>query len=322
MKKRLSMNRGELDEIGESAKRRKHEIPIVLERNKQIRSFKNTHRSFQTGFQLLAFCIHPTRHLIAVCGYILTSKECYTHIYTVEGYLVTKFRIYKVGVNSRYNVKGRICFSDNIAMIAAISYTELIRLNGYNAKRVEISHSCVFDCDGNDYLYLWNNSDISVYSHEVEKTRVFTAYDHQGTPIAVAIRGDTMAVLNAEPQDTENKLPFVCTTRPDKRNISVLTFSISNEQLLESVKFNNKLIPFPLYTCLDPLYNVLIGNSLSVRLGVWYRGGRLRCYRTPDANFTKLDGLEMTDDFQIIRSVNFCAAIRVYGTRDVNCTFD
>ena len=244
MKKHLSRSRGEFDEIGESAKRRKYEIPIVLERNKQIRSFKNTHRSFQTGFQLLAFCIHPTRHLIAVCGYILTSKECYTHIYTVEGYLVTKFKIYKVSVNSRYNVKGRICFSDNIAMIAAVSYTELIRLNGYNAKRVEISHSCVFDCDGNDYLYLWNNSDISVYSHEVEKTRVFTAYD-QGTPIAVAIRGDTMAVLNAEPKDTENKLPFVYVTRPDKRNISVLRFSISNEQLnsLKALSSTTNLSP-------------------------------------------------------------------------------
>ena len=294
----------------------------VLNRNREVRSFKNTYRSLYTDLEIIAFCLHSTRQLIAVYGYKLMTLVCYMYIYTVEGYPVTKFIVQRERVDStqgRGRMSGKIYISDNLMLIATnVAYWysgELVRYNGYNAKIYQMP--CFYDCDENECLYIRDDSPedspIKVYSHDLEMIRTFRAYK-PGTPIAVCIKGDTMVVLNTKQQSILGKSSAKA-RRCDGREINILRFSVLNEELLESISFNTQSLPFPKYICLDPLSNVLIGNSFSEKLSVWYRGGRLKCYSTPERNSTQLIGLEMTDSFQIVRIVSFKASIRIYKAK-------
>ena len=262
-------------------------------------------REFNTLDTIYDFCLHTTKHLIAIC----TKSKI--KIYTLEGYLVTCWENMRIPTHPfAFLQNPGMYFSDHMMILTEL-HNELTRYNDFNVKQRSIQ--CTFDCDKNENIYsctieIKNNKSVPciyIYSHDIEKIGEFRALDSlSGVPIAIRIKEDKMVVL------------FQKTPLNRKRSqYTILRFSLSKEELLQTVKFNRRHVPCSIFICFDPLNNVLIGSASPNKLAVWYHNGRIRYYETHDdkgSSYHNLTvGLAVNSEFTIIRPLS-PGIIRIY----------
>ncbi|KAI6660812.1 hypothetical protein LOD99_10209 [Oopsacas minuta] len=315
--------RGSIDKTAEeeTAKRQKTKKYKPINESKEIYDFTNsTIREFRISTNIVAFCLHSTESLIAICSreYCYLPQVIMYTIYTVDGELITRYSI--PSTISHYYPRIQFLSNDMFLVVYDNYRVDMLaRSNDYNVKHISLSgkgsgYSMDCDKDDNIYLYYSNKPQIYVYSHDLQYIGEFSAYQTPGYhPIAIQIQEDKMVVVSTEDSPSQN-----CRSK-----VTILRYSLANRELIQSVIFNKQFIPanMNLSLCFDPFGNLLIGrdfsNKIFVKFGVWYLGSsRIRYYKNFNLShqmiFEEL-GLGMSRDFELIR-YNSHGYIRIYET--------
>ncbi|KAI6649383.1 hypothetical protein LOD99_11749 [Oopsacas minuta] len=297
--------------------------------DKYIYSFKKDNfGEFTTPTTFIeALCLHPTKDIIAL---FFRKKyfgiiSCIIMVYTLEGDLVTHCTL--PGLTSTM-VSQNIYLSDYV-LVTTHLHNQITRCNDYNVKNVHLfGNNCRFDCDKNDNIYLYSSlygispehPQINIYTQDFEYIGEFSVSKrlcHQ--LLAFRIQGDAMVILNSDIYSSHsvNKLFHSSYSRNDG-NFTILRFSLSNKQLLQTVEFNKYFFPYESRISLlfDCLGNVLIGSLASKEFAVWYLGNRgIRYYRSNDHSIqenSKLGWLvAVSRNFQMIQACGY-GYIRVF----------
>lgn len=267
--------------------------------NKEIYSFNtNNFRTFDTTY-VHAFCLHSTEPLIAISSacYHFSKLMSVIKIYTLDGDLVTLFE-------ASHPVK--IYLSATMMITLNMSKT-IIRYNDYGVKMAPLYFSC-FDCDMNGNIYgpaflWWNiiddpgNSSIDIYSPDLEHVGPFKILDSN------AVRSIRI------------HWHFIVFLSHPSSGVLLSRYSLSKAELLQTVRIDERFILHrPIHLSFDPLGNLLISCRKHDKVAVWYLGGNVRYYKPKGRaafNRSFAVGLEMTNNFQLIRVMNI-GSIRVY----------
>ncbi|KAI6649384.1 hypothetical protein LOD99_11750 [Oopsacas minuta] len=269
--------------------------------NEELYSFTNNKFiEFRISTNIHAFCLHSNEPLIAISTNLHTSNSIFypIMIYTLNGDLVTYFSF----PNTVYS-SGNIYISYDM-LLTNHSHYGTTRVNDYNVKNIDsIGLNNCFCCDKDDHIYAYcsyTKPQIHIHTQDFDKIGYISIAQKRSSPMAMKIQDDSMVIMSTKYHKYSTR-----------GNITILVYSISSKELMQTVKFNKHFFEndYHLSICLDPFSDVLIGRNFSMtdkeKIAVWHFGGRVRCYKCydiPNNRNDQLNGLAMTKDFEIVRS--------------------
>ena len=246
------------------------------------------------------------RNLILVFGSYQRTSKWFSYVFTLDGYLVTKFMV-RIALHWTNVVKSTNFTDDHI--VIPVSNSEILFFTDYNIKLNRFPEFSCFDYYKNEDLYMnkRGSSNIAIYSSEFEFQRYF-----RECPLfrnvsfqSLAIGGDEMVVLTkCNYFSRSSNLTYHAKYTIDK-------LCLITEDVLQTLTFPNNFseVIIPTQCCLDLFGNVFINISTPSTYShcVWKQDGSTKLCELDEELKKKIGkrtcfrGLFIVDNSQLIQ---------------------
>lgn len=260
------MKKNFCDRQDDNVKRLKNEISANTLNKQERFPFNDSFYQFYTGFAVIGSCADSTKQLIAVLYQHHTqSPHYFISIYTVEGYLVTRFRYYSTKRNENV-ISVEMFLSDQMILLITqydnmhviLQYTDYT----YNIHSIrQISRIC-FDCD-EDYIYIYRRihgfNYISLYTHAILFNGKIASIT--GDHLAMKVSGNCVYILNS---------PFFKCITNSQVVTELLQLSLPGGEMLQYFDICSDSYTIPRYLSFHPSGNLIIGYTSTDEISILY----------------------------------------------------